>query len=76
MERLSGKPRADDEGGPGGVFIEKRAEGFEKKGEVLLVRFPAADADDLVLFGNGSVEFKDICLNGVRNTVDFRGIDS
>ena len=70
MGRFRGKPRADDEGGPGGVFIEKRADGFEKKEEVLLIRVPAADGDDLVLFGDGRVELKDIGLNGVRNTVD------
>jgi len=73
--RFSGKPRANNEGGPGGVFIEKRAEGFEKKGEVLLVGVPAADGDDLVLFGDGGVELKDIGLDGVRNTVNFGGID-
>jgi len=70
MGRHSGRPRADHEGGPSGVFIKKSSEGFEKKWEVLLVRFPAADGDDLVLFGDGGVEFKDIGLNGVRNTVD------
>jgi hypothetical protein len=75
MGGLSGKSRANDERGPGGIFIEKRAEGFKEKGEVLLIRFPAADGDDLVLFGDGGVELKDIGLNGVRNTVDFGGID-
>ena len=76
MERLSGKPRADHEGGPGGVFIKKSTEGFEKKRQVLLVRFPATNGDDLVLFVDGGVELKDIGLNRVRNTVDFGGIDS
>jgi hypothetical protein len=70
MERLSGKPRADHEGGPGGIFIKKSSEGFEKKRQVLLVRFPAADRDNLIFFLNGGVELKDIGLNGVRNTVD------
>ena len=76
MGGFGGKPRADDEGGPGGVFMEKSAEGFEEKGEVLLIGFPAANGDYLVLFWGGWVEFKDIGLNGVRNTVDFGGIDS
>ena len=71
MGGFSGEARADDEGGPGGVFIEKRAEGFEEKGEVFLVGVPAADGDDLVLFGDGGVELKDIGQNGMRNTVDF-----
>jgi len=74
MGGFGGEARAYDEGGPGGVFIEKRAEGFEEKGEVLLVGVPAADGDDLTLFGDGGVELKDIGLDGVRNTVDFRGI--
>ena len=76
MGGFGGKARTDDEGGPGGIFIEKRAEGFEEKREVLLVRVPPTHRDDLVLFGDGRVEFKDIGLNGVRNTVDFGGIDS
>ena len=46
-------------------------EGFKKKGEVLLIGVPAADGNDLVLFGDGGVEFKDIGLNGVRKPVDF-----
>ena len=75
MGGFSGKPRADHEGGPCGVFIKKITESFDKKREVLLVGVPAADRDDLVLFGDGGVELKDICLNGVRNTVDFGGID-
>jgi hypothetical protein len=75
MGRLSGKPRANHEGGPCGVFFKKSTESFEKKGEVLLVRFPAAYGDDLVFFGDGGVEFKDIGLDRVRNTVDFGGID-
>ena len=71
MGRFGGEARTDDEGGPRWVFIKKRAEGFEEKGEVLLIGVPAADGDDLILFGDGGVEFKDIGLNGVRNTVDF-----
>ena len=67
MGGFGGKARTDDEGGPGWVFIKKRAEGFEEKREVLLVRVPAADGDDLVLLWDGRVEFKDIGLNGVRN---------
>jgi hypothetical protein len=70
MRGFSGKPRTDDECGPGGIFIEKVAEGFEEKREVLLVRFPAAHGDDLILFGDGGVELKDIGLNGVGNTVN------
>ena len=70
MERLSGKARTDDEGGPRGIFIEKRAEGFEEKGEVLLIGFPAAHGDDLILFLNGRIELKNIGLNGVRNAVN------
>ena len=76
MGRFRLKPRANDEGGPCGVSIKKSTEGFEKKGEVLLVRFPAADRDNLILFGDGGVELKDIGLNRVRNTVNFGGIDS
>ena len=76
MERLSGKARTDDEGGPRGIFIEKVAEGFEEKGEVLLIGFPATNGDDLILLGYGRVELKDIGLNGVRNTVNFGGVDS
>ena len=75
MGRFSGKPRADDECDPGGIFIEKVAEGFEEKGKVLLIRFPATNGDDLVLFGDRGVELKDSGLNGVRNAVDFGGID-
>ena len=71
MGGFGGKPRADDEGGPGGIFIEKSAEVFEEKGEVLLIRVPAADGEELVLFGDGGGELKDIGLNGMRNTVDF-----
>jgi len=70
MGRLSGKTRTDDECGPGWIFIEKVAEGFEEKREVLLVRFPAADRDNLILFLNGRVELKDIGLKGVRNAVN------
>jgi len=75
MGGFSGKSRADHERGPRWVFIKKRTESFEKKREVLLVRFPAADRDDLVFFGDRGVELKDIGLNGVRNTVNFGGID-
>ena len=75
MGRFRGKPRANHQRGPSGVFIKKRTEGFEQKREVFLVGFPAACGDDLVLFGDGGVELKDIGLNGVRNTVDFGGID-
>ena len=49
---------------------------FEQKREVLLVRFPATDGYDLILFLDGGVELKDISLDGVRNAVDFGGIDS
>ena len=35
-----------------------------------MVRFPAADGDNLTLFGDGGVKFKDIGLNGVRNAVN------
>ena len=75
MGRFIGKARTDDERGPGGVFIKKRTESFEKKGEVLLIRFPATDGDNLILFLNGRVELKDIGLNGVRNAVDFGRTD-
>ena len=70
MGVFSGKARTDDERGPGGIFIKKSSEGFEEKRKVLLVRFPAAYGDDLVLFGDRGVELKDIGLNGVRNTVN------
>ena len=70
MGGFSGKPRADHEGAPSGVFIKKSTEGFEKKREVLLVGVPAANGDDLVLFGDGGVELKDIGLNRVRNAVN------
>ena len=75
MGRFIGKARADDEGGPGGIFIKKSTESFEQKGEVFLVRFPAADGYDLILFLNGGVEFKDIGLNRVRNAVDLLRVD-
>ena len=75
MGGLSWEAGADDKGGPGGIFIEKSAEGFDKKGEVLLVRFPTAYRNNLVLFGDGVVELKNIGLNGVRNTVDLFGVD-
>jgi len=68
--RFSGKPRANHERGPCGVFIKKSTEGFEKKGEVLLVRFPATNGDNLILFLNGRIELEDIGLNGVRNAVN------
>ena len=74
MGGFSEETRANHQRGPGGIFIKKRTESFEKKGEVLLIRVPAADGDDLILFGNGGVEHKDIGLNGVRNAVDFGGI--
>ena len=70
MGGFGGKARTDDEGGPGGIFIEKRAEGFEEKGEVLLIGVPPPHGDNLILFLNGGVELKDIGLNGVRNTVN------
>jgi hypothetical protein len=70
MGGFSGEARTDDECGPGWIFIEKVAEGFEEKREVLLVRFPAADGYNLVLFGDGGVELKEIGLNGVRNAVN------
>ena len=70
MVRSGWSARADDEGGPSGVFIEKGMQGFQQKWEVLLVRFPAADGDNLILFGDGGVELKNISLNGVRNTVN------
>ena len=70
MGGFSGKPRADHEGGPCGVSIKKSAEGFEEKGEVLLVGVPSANGDDLFLFLDGGVELKDIGLNGVRNAVN------
>ena len=75
MGRFGGKPRADHEGGPSGVFIKKSTEGFQKKREVLLIGVPSANGDDLFLFLDGGVELKDIGLNGVRNTVDFGGIE-
>ena len=75
MGGFSGKPRADHERGPGRIFIKKSTEGFEKKRKVLLVGVPAADGDSLILFGDSGVGFEDIGLNGVRNTVDFGGID-
>ena len=71
MGGFSRKPRTNDEGSPRGIFIEKSAEGFEEKGEVLLIGVPAADGNDLILFGDSGVEFKDIGLNRVRNAVDF-----
>ena len=75
MERLSGQARADDEGVPSRIFIKKSTEGFQKKWQVLLVGVPAADGDDLILFLNGGVEFKDIGLNRVRNAVDLLRVD-
>ena len=74
--RSRGKPRANHQRVPGRVFIKKRTEGFEKKRQVLLVGIPAADGDNLILFGDRGVELKDIGLNRVRNTVNFGGIDS
>jgi len=58
MERLSGKPRTNDERSPGGVFIKKSTDGFKKKGEVLLVRFPAAYGDDLIFLGMAGSNLK------------------
>ena len=75
MGGFSGKARTDDERGPGGIFIKKSAEGFEEKGEVLLVRVPPPHGDNLILFLDSGVEFKDIGLNGVRNAVDFGRVD-
>ena len=40
-----------------------------------MVRFPAADRDNLILFLNGGVELKDIGLNRVRNAVDLLRAD-
>ena len=71
MRGFSREPRADDEGGPGGIFIEKGVKSFKEKGEVLLVRAPPPHGDDLIHFGDGGGEFKDIGLDGVRNAVDF-----
>ena len=71
MGGFGGKPRADDEGGPVGILIKKFAKSFEKKRQVLLIGFPATNGDDLILFGDGGVELKDIGLNGVRDALDF-----
>jgi hypothetical protein len=70
MGRFRRKPRANHQRDPSGVFIKKSTEGFKKKWEVLLVRFPAADGYNLILFGDGRVELKDIGLNWVRNAVN------
>jgi hypothetical protein len=43
---------------------------LKKKWEVLLVGFPSAHGDDLILFLNGRIELEDIGLNGVGNTVN------
>ena len=75
MGGFRGKPRANHQRGPGGIFIEKSAEGFEEKGEVLLIGVPAADRDNLILFLNGRIELEEIGLNGVRNAVDLFGVD-
>ena len=75
MGGFGGKPRANHKGGPGGVFIKKRKEGFEQKREVFLVGFPATDSDNLILFLDGGVELKDIGLNRVRNAVDLLRVD-
>jgi len=75
MGRFRGKPRTDNKRGPRWVLIKKGTQGFQQKREILLVRFPAADGDNLILFLDGGVELKNIGLNGVRNTVDFGGID-
>ena len=71
MGGFGGKPRANHKGGPGGVLIKKSTEGFEEKGEVLLIGFPATNGDDLILFLYGRIELKDIGLNRVRNAVKF-----
>jgi hypothetical protein len=76
MGGFSGKPRANHEGGPCGVFFKKSTESFEEKGQVLLVRFPSTYGDNLIFFLDGGIKLKDIGLNRVRNTVDFGGIDS
>ena len=70
MERFRAKPRADHERGPVGIMIKKVAKRFEKKRQVLLIGFPTAYRDNLILFLNGGVELKDIGLNGVRNAVN------
>jgi len=75
MGRLSGKPRANHKRCPVWIFIKKRTESFKKKGQVLLVRFPATDGDNLILFWDGGVEFEDIGLNRVRNAVNFLRVD-
>ena len=75
MGGLSWEARTDDQGGPGRVFIEKSAEGFEEKGEVLLIGVPAANGNDLVFFSDRGVEFKNIGLNGVGNTVNLLRVD-
>ena len=75
MGGFSRKARTDDEGGPGRIFIEKGTQGFQQKGEVLLVRVPPPYGDNLILFGDGRVKLKDIGLNGVRNAVDFGRVD-
>lgn len=75
MGGFGGKPRANHEGGPSGVFIKKSTEGFQKKREVLLVGVPSANGDDLFLFLDGGGEFKNIGLDGVGNVVEFFRID-
>jgi hypothetical protein len=70
MGGYSRKPRTDNKRGPRWIFIEKSAESFEEKGEVLLIGVPATDGDNLVLFLGGRVELKDIGLNRVRNAVN------
>ena len=70
MGGFSGETGTDDEGGPRWILFKKCAKGFQQKWEVLLVRFPAANGDDLILFLNGRIELKDIGLDGVGNTVN------
>lgn len=55
MGRFSRKATANDKGGPEGFFVEKCAESFEEKGEILMIGVPAADVDDLILYGDCEV---------------------
>ena len=76
MGGFSGEARTDDQGRPGRIFIEKRAEGFEEKGEVLLVGVPPPHGDNLILFLDGGVELTDIGLDGVGDVVEFFWTDT
>ena len=70
MTGVKGQTRADNQGRPARIPAEERQESFQQKGEILLIRVPATDRDNLIFFSNGRIGTENIRLNGVGNAVN------